>query len=207
MNFIILLCAALDYCIYGLGDSRSAQASCKAHAGPEELAFSIGELVWCIWRVVWLLLRTLWVGRSKTARKKSAEETTHRGHADAEDADVCFKNRPVCGRNVVVCGICGIGELDEGLEANNRDDGGADDRVSFASIWWEGMLNVQCAHTKHQDNQELLLPAECESQQLGYRHNQDYNIESDVDTSMSPGKDMEVDACARVFAIPVCPDV
>lgn len=67
--------------------------------------------------------------------------------------------------------------------------------------------DVQCAHTEHQDDQHLLLPAKCESQQLWYRHDDDDYIEGNVETCMCPGEDVEVDACTSVLAVPICPDV
>lgn len=63
------------------------------------------------------------MGGAEAAGEDAGEEAAEGGHADAEDADEGFEDGPVgCGDVVPGC-VCGGGELDEGLEADDGYDG------------------------------------------------------------------------------------
>jgi hypothetical protein len=74
---------------------------------------------------------------------------------------------------------------------------------------WDRVIegNSQNAYAEHHDDVYLLLHAQRETQQLWYRNSQDGNVEDDIDSSMRPGEDMEVDAFSGMLTVPARPDV
>ena len=57
------------------------------------------------------------------AGEDAHEDEAERGHAGADDADVDLDGGPVCCVGLVPGGVCGVGKGDEGLEADDGDDG------------------------------------------------------------------------------------
>jgi hypothetical protein len=113
LNLIFLPLATLHRRLRRLRNARPHLESPKTDTRLGSLACPIRRFV----RIVTVLLVFFRTGLCglETAGEDVGEEAAQRWHADAEDADEGFEDGPVCGGDVVVGGVCGSGELDEGL--------------------------------------------------------------------------------------------
>jgi hypothetical protein len=106
LNLIVLPVFTLNLRIYRLCDPRTLHASRPSSRAPDG-RHAVRQLVW---GVVLLVLRIV-LRRAKAVWRDICQEASQSWHADAEDADESFEDRPVCSRDIVVCWIRRGGEL------------------------------------------------------------------------------------------------
>jgi hypothetical protein len=97
----------------------------------------------------------------------------HSRHADAEDTDEDFENRPVCCGNVIVCLVI-CGETNNRLETDDRNDCCTSKVLrSSSNIMQE---NLRESDSEHEKDAELLLKAQRQAEDLGYWDGDDDEI-------------------------------
>lgn len=64
-------------------------------------------------------------GAAEELGEEACKTEADRRHAGADDSDLTLEDGPQTGLEVVPCHVGGVGEVDEGAEAEHGDDGDA----------------------------------------------------------------------------------
>lgn len=108
-------------------------------------------------------------------------------HASADDGDINLDQTPDTSVDVVPGDVLGVGEMDERIQPDDRND---DDEDS---------------DRKHGHDHELLLQAHVQPRQVFHWKCHDDGIEENVDGGSDPTLEMDIVTCAFVLLVPLCP--